>query len=55
MIAQAIWPLVIAIVGALMYALAANPKLQDLGRVVFFCGFFFLTAVLSTGVVHLTR
>ena len=30
--------LLVAIVGALMYALAVNPKLQELGRISFFAG-----------------
>jgi len=30
--------LLVAIVGALMYALAVNPKLQELGRCSFFAG-----------------
>jgi len=55
MIGLAIWPLVFAVAGALIYALSANPKLQEIGRIVFFCGFFFLTAALSSGVVHLAR
>jgi len=38
----AIWPLVIAVIGALVYALASNSKAAELGRLVFFCGFFWL-------------
>lgn len=49
----AIWPLVIAIVGILMYALCSNPKLQEIGRIMFFCGFFFLTSVLSHSTLRL--
>ena len=30
--------LLIALVGVLMYALSANPKLQEIGRIAFFCG-----------------
>ncbi len=30
--------LLIAVCGALMYALSANPKLQELGRLSFFAG-----------------
>ena len=30
--------LVIALVGLLMYALVANPKLAEIGRICFFCG-----------------
>lgn len=38
----AVWPLVIAVVGALVYALSSNTKASELGRLVFFCGFFWL-------------
>lgn len=31
-------PLLIALIGVLMYALCANPKLQEVGRIMFFCG-----------------
>ena len=38
--------LLIAIVGLLMYALSANPKLVEIGRLMFACGLlaFLLTA-----------
>ena len=38
--------LLICVVGALMYALSANPKLQEMGRLAFACG---LLAFLLTG------
>lgn len=38
--------LLVALVGVLMYALAANPKLVEIGRIAFFCG---LLAFLVTG------
>jgi Na+/phosphate symporter len=38
--------LLIALVGVLMYALCVNPKLAELGRIMFFCG---LLAFLLTG------
>jgi len=53
MIALAIWPLVFTLVGILMYALCVNPKLQEIGRIIFFCGFFFVVMALSTQVLHL--
>lgn len=39
--------LLVAIIGVLMYALAANPKLQEIGRLSFFAGLlaFLLEAV----------
>ena len=30
--------LLVAVIGLLMYALAANPKLQEVGRLMFGCG-----------------
>ncbi len=36
--ATIIIPLVVAVVGALMYALASNPKLSEMGRLLFFVG-----------------
>jgi len=39
-------PLLIALIGVLMYALSANPKLNEVGRIMFFCG---LLAFLLTG------
>lgn len=31
-------PVLFAVIGLLMYALCANPKLQEVGRIMFFCG-----------------
>lgn len=39
--------LLVALVGVLMYALCANPKLQEIGRLSFACG---LLAFLLTGI-----
>lgn len=30
--------LLVALIGILMYALCTNPKLQEIGRIMFFCG-----------------
>jgi Na+/phosphate symporter len=35
-------PLLVLIIGLLMYALCVNPKLQEIGRIMFFCGLFVL-------------
>ena len=32
--------LLVALIGVLMYALSANPKLQEIGRLAFFAGLF---------------
>lgn len=34
----AVIPLIVALVGVLMYALCANPKLARIGEILFFCG-----------------
>ena len=38
-------PLLIAIIGVLMYALSANPKVIEMGRIMFFIG------LLATGLL----
>lgn len=40
-------PLLVAILGVLMYALATNGKIQEIGRIMFFCGL--LTFLLELG------
>ena len=42
--------LLVAIIGAAVYALSTNPKIGELGRMAFGCG---LLAFLLTGVQHL--
>lgn len=53
MVALVIVPLIFAIIGVLMYALASNPKLSEIGRLVFFSGFLVLTSVLATHAIKL--
>jgi Na+/phosphate symporter len=43
----AILPLVLAVVGALAFALSANTKVQELGRLLFAAGVFSLAFVLA--------
>lgn len=40
--------LLIALIGVLMYFMAANPKLMDIGRIMFACGL--LAFLLQSGV-----
>lgn len=40
-------PLLIAIVGLLLWALSSNPKVAEAGRILFFCGAFVTTAQLG--------
>jgi positive regulator of sigma E activity len=48
MMATAIVPLVFMIVGALAYALSANVKIQEMGRLLFAAGAFALAFALAT-------
>ena len=43
----AIWPLVFAVLGLLLWVFASHPKLVEVGRLVFFAGLFWLVYVLS--------
>lgn len=45
--------LVIAVIGALMYALSSNGKVANLGLVIFACGMFWFTEQLTHGRLHL--
>jgi len=49
----AIWPLVIAVIGALVYALAGNAKATELGRITFACGMLWLVYSLVGHTMHL--
>lgn len=48
----ALWPLVIAVIGVLVYALTSNPKLSEIGRIVFFVGLFWLVYSLTGKTLH---
>ena len=41
-----IWPLLIAVIGCLVYAFTKE-KPAELGRLIFFCGFFWVVALLA--------
>lgn len=43
----ALWPLVILILGLLLWVLASNPKVSEAGRLFFFCGALVLTMSLA--------
>jgi Na+/phosphate symporter len=47
--------LLIALVGVLMYALAANPKNQELGRIMFFCGLLAFLMRATESILTLTK
>ena len=49
----AIAPIVILLAGLLMWLLSSNPKVQRMGEILFFCGCFVLTWVLSSKTLHI--
>ena len=53
MIAIAFVPVVLAILGALVYALSSNGKVAELGRVTFAAGMFAFAFALATHVVRI--
>lgn len=48
-------PLLIAVVGVLVYALASNPKVQEMGRIAFFCGLLAFLLAGAQNVVTLLK
>ena len=46
-------PLLVLVVGLVVYALATNPKAAEAGRILFFCGAFFATSALAREIVRL--
>jgi chromate transport protein ChrA len=48
-----LWPLVVALIGALVYVYSKNAKLQELGRIAFLVGLLWTVFDLATRVVHL--
>lgn len=46
-------PLLVALVGMLVYALAANPKVAELARLAYFSGLLITLFELATQVLHL--
>lgn len=49
----AIIPLVLLIVGLLMYVLSANPKIAEVGRMTFFAGILAFAFATAKTVLHL--
>jgi Na+/phosphate symporter len=47
--------ILVALVGVLMYALSANPKLQEIGRISFFAGLLAFLIVNGQHLVALAR
>ena len=53
MIVIAIVPALVSFIGALVYFLASNPKVSDLGRLAFFAGLLALMFAMSARVVRI--
>ncbi len=53
MLVIAIVPAIVAVVGALLYALSGSPKLAELGRLAFLAGCIALCLVFASHVVKL--
>lgn len=49
----ALVPVAFVVAGLLMYALASNPKVSEMGRLAFFCGLFWMTYTLMGHALHL--
>ncbi len=47
----AVFPLVIAVVGLLMYALSSNKKVERIGEILFFVGMLWLVYISAARVV----
>lgn len=46
-------PVLAVIIGAFAYALAANPKVQEMGRLTFACGMLVALFLVATKVIKL--
>jgi hypothetical protein len=47
-----LWPLLVAIVGVLVYALASNPNVSEMGRIAYAVGLLWTVYDVATRVVH---
>ncbi len=51
--AIAIFPIIVAILGILLWFISANGKVQEVGRIMFFCGLLVLCFVLARETVRI--
>jgi hypothetical protein len=51
-LAVVLWPLLVCILGALVYALASNPKASEMGRIAYFVGLLWTVYDIATRVVR---
>ena len=47
------FPIIIALIGVLLYFISTNGKVQEVGRIMFFCGLLVLCFTLAHEVVRL--
>jgi Na+/phosphate symporter len=45
--------LLVAVGGLVVWFVASNPKIAEVGKIMFFCGLFWIVATLSSHVVRL--
>lgn len=48
-----LWPLLVAVVGLLVYILASHAKTTELGRIAFFVGLFWTVYTLAGKLIHI--
>jgi Na+/phosphate symporter len=53
MVIIAIFPLVIWVIGLLIWVLASAPIVKRIGEIVFFCGFFAFCLAMSSKQLHI--
>jgi Na+/phosphate symporter len=52
-VVAALLPALVAVAGALVYALATNPKLSEMGRLMFGCGLLVCCFIAARTTLHL--
>lgn len=53
LVVAALLPALVAVAGALVYALATNPKLSEMGRLMFGCGLLVCCFIAARTTLHL--
>jgi Na+/phosphate symporter len=46
-------PLVLCLVGLVVYLITVNPRAQEIGRILFFCGLLVTMMALATKTLHI--
>jgi Na+/phosphate symporter len=50
-----LFPALVALLGLLCYIISSNPKINELGRIAFFCGLLVTTFVLASQTLSFLR